>query len=113
MDFFSSGTTGPQAHRTFKVSRSCPVLSQDLPGTSQDGTVLLESLMLTQISPLTGTLANKHGSGICGGEKCISGVNGDNCYPPSDKNFFHGLAFDITLTELSASLILFANCPTN
>ena len=46
-DFWTSLVPGPQDHGTFKVSRSCPVPSRDLPGTSRDGTVLLESLMLT------------------------------------------------------------------
>ena len=34
--FSSPGTTGPRDHGAFKVSRSCPVWSRDLPGTSRD-----------------------------------------------------------------------------
>ena len=46
-DFWTSLVPGPQDHGTFRVSRSCPVPSRDLPGTSRDGTVLLESLVHT------------------------------------------------------------------
>ena len=46
-DFWTSLVPGPQDHGTFKVSRSCPVPSRDLSGTSRDGTVLLESLVGT------------------------------------------------------------------
>ena len=49
-DLWTSLVPGPWDHRTFKVSKSCPVPSRDLPGTSRDGTVLLPSLMYT-ISP--------------------------------------------------------------
>ena len=48
-DFWTSLVPGPRDHGTFRVSRSCPVPSRDLPGTSRDGTVLLESLLLRSL----------------------------------------------------------------
>ena len=44
LDFFSPGTTGPWDLQGLWVL-SCSVPSRDLPGTSRDGTVLLESLV--------------------------------------------------------------------
>ena len=52
-DFWTSLVPGPQDHGTFKVSRSCPFPSRDLPGTSRDGTVLLPSLVYRWPNPTT------------------------------------------------------------
>ena len=48
LDLLSPGTKGPWDLQGIQVL-SCPVLSRDLPGTSRDGTVLLESLVYSAV----------------------------------------------------------------